>query len=207
MANFKFSRIGKSRDRKYISSCQGLEGLGDKWRVTGNRTRGSFGVMIVLKLIVMMVAQLWILHFKWVNYIVCESYLNKAAIKNVTTILISGLPLTHRTRVCPPLIYSNSSQSVVWEPLRVPKTFRGELQNQKYHQKIKSSKIICLFVFFILVFSHVYTGVFQRLPDMWYQNEPNVESDMRIQPIFLPVWNVSVIMPKVKSLPGRQKEV
>lgn len=63
-----------------------------------------------------------------------------------------------------------------------------------------------LFVFFSLIFSHVYIRVFQRLPDMWYQNRPNAEADMRIQPIFLPAWNVSIIIPKVKSSPGDHEE-
>ena len=62
---FEMPRTGKSRERKYINSCQGFERLREKWSGTAKRYRDSFwGNDIVLKLIMMMVAQLQILGFK-----------------------------------------------------------------------------------------------------------------------------------------------
>ena len=59
--------------------------MGEKWRITADGCGGSFGgdEINVLKLILVMAAQLCeytrnhqIIHFKWVNCMVCELYPN-----------------------------------------------------------------------------------------------------------------------------------
>ena len=71
------------RDRKWISGCLGLGGGDDGKR--GDCGDSFWDDENILKLTVMMVARIWeytkshwIVHFKCVNYMVCELDCNKA---------------------------------------------------------------------------------------------------------------------------------
>lgn len=69
--------------------------------------------------------------------------------------------MAHRAIVCQPLIYTNSSQSVVWKPLRVPKILGGELQIQ-----ILSKNIKMLFVLQSCVLTCIHQSLLEAIRHM-----------------------------------------